>query len=102
MIPTEGMTPTGRKKLTEFVSDLDRELAMAGQLVSTQGKLSQSIRVETALNGVAALNKKKDASAVFDIASRMINDDIREGRVPARTTSEIVAEAEHLSAQSHS
>lgn len=96
MIFTEGLTPTGRKKLDELVADLDRELQIAGSLVSAHGKRSQAERVETALNNVAALQKKV-RSDVFAITSAMITEDIATGRTPSRSVSEIVAAAEEQS-----
>ncbi len=93
MIPTEGMTPTGRKKLTELIADLDRELQIAGSLVSAHGKRSQAERVETALREVAAL-QKKGRTDVFTISSAMIEEDISGGRTPSRSIAEIVEAAE--------
>ncbi len=97
MIPTESLTPTGRKKLNELVADLDRELQIAGSLVSAHGKRSQAERVETALSSVAALQKKGQTD-VFTISSAMVNDDIASGRTPSRSISEIVEAASQQSA----
>lgn len=97
MIPTDALTPTGRKKLTEFVADLDRELQIAGSLVSAHGKRSQAERVEAALTGVSALQKKGQSPA-FTISAAMVNDDIATGRTPHRSISEIVEAAEQQSA----
>jgi hypothetical protein len=93
MIPIEGLTPLGRRKLSELVGDLDRELQIAGTLVSNHGKQSQAERVAAALTSVGALQKKGSVE-VFTISSAMISDDIASGRAPGRSVSAIVAEAE--------
>lgn len=93
MIPIEGLTPLGRRKLTALLGDLDRELQIAGSLVSNHGKASQAERVAVALANVGALQKKGPVD-VFTISSSMITDDIASGRTPGRSVSEIVAEAE--------
>jgi len=98
MIPTEGMTPTGRKKLDELVADLDRELQIAGSLVSAHGKRAQAERVEAALKNVAALQKKGRLD-LFTISSEMVTADISSGRTPCRSISEIVEAAERQSAE---
>ena len=100
MIPVEGLTPLGRRKLSELVGVLDRELPIAGTLGSALGKRSQAERVAAALTSVGALQKKGSVD-VFTISSAMITDDIASGRTPSRSVSEIVAEAEaQASAQS--
>jgi hypothetical protein len=93
MIPTEGMTPTGRKKLTELIADLDRELQIAGSLVSAYGKRAQAERVDTALREVAAL-QKKGRTDIFTISCAMVDEDIASGRTPSRSIAEIVEAAE--------
>lgn len=93
MIPIEGLTPLGRRKLSELVGDLDRELQIAGTLVSAYGKRSQAERVATALAAVGALQKKGSVE-VYTLSSAMITDDIANGRSPSRTVEEIVAEAQ--------
>jgi len=93
MIPIEGLTPLGRRKLSELVGDLDRELQIAGSLVSNHGKAAQAERVAAALTSVGALQKKGSVE-LFTISSSMIAEDIANGRTPGRSVSEIVAEAE--------
>ena len=93
MIPIEGLTPLGRKKLNELLADLDRELQLAGSLVSARGKLAQSERVASTLQSVALL-QKKGRTDVFTISSAMVTDDIHAGRTPSRTINDIVHIAE--------